>query len=322
MKNNFIKGMVLFFVFFALLFLGRWAVLVHESKTSKIDVPVPVYLPLVVANPETQAQNKDGDDESDKEAEPAPSIAFHNYAVEVLPKEAAPPGATSAAVGQTYERVATLAARTREFDSDEKKVRDCIQANQVLVQQETNTGLKGSRLLNLTLGVSPDRFDAVVEALKSQGELVYFQVTKTDKTQDHLALTAKRADLQKNIAELVTLKGTGGKMADLLDLQGKIFSLEQEIGNLGIEIGQFEGATGFCTALLTLKEIGPGPSPWVLASEAFDWAANTCFYLLGWPFGLSLAWLALLWLAHKVKSLVGKKTIGVFKSLAKRRMKK
>jgi hypothetical protein len=312
MKENFIKGILAFAALFALLFLGRWAVLYTESLHANIDVPVPVYQPAVVSSQEVQLNGKAGeDDETEKEeaAEPpqAASIAFHNYAKETLPSEAVPNGGpngpASAPVEQTYERVACLASRTRNFDADEKKVRDYIQTNLALVQQEENTGLKGSRLLTLTLGVEPVRFDAVVEALKGAGELVSFQATKTDKTQDHLALAARRASLQKNMAELVALKGTGGKMADLLDLQDKIFRLEKQIGDMGVEISQYEGATGLCTVLLTLKEIGPGPSIWRLAAQAFDWAAGTCLSWLGWIFLVSIGWLVLLWIANKAQAI-------------------
>lgn len=317
MKQNFIKGILAFAALFALLFLGRWAVLYSESRHANIDVPVPVYQPAVVTSQEVQLEAKAGEADETEQAEPpqAASIAFHNYAKEALPAEAVPNGVASAPVEQTYERVACLASRTKDYDSDEKKVRDCIQANQVLVQQEENTGLKGWRLLTLTLGVEPARFDAVVETLKGAGELVSFQATKTDKTQDHLALAARRASLQKNMAELVALKGTGGKMADLLDLQDKIFALEREIGDLGVEISQYEGATGLCTVLMNLKEIGPGPSLWRLAAQALDWAASTCLGWLGWIFLISLGWLVLFFIANKAQALAAAPKKGTTKGV-------
>jgi hypothetical protein len=304
MRDKWIKGLWLLAGIFTALFLGRWAVLYEESKKADIYVPPPVYQPAVITSQVEQAAPKEGDGESETEASyTSSSIAFHNYAKEpVLGQGAAPVGAGKAAE-QTYEKVAALAARTRDFDSDEKKVQEAIQANQALVQQEENTGLKGSRLWNLTLGVVPDRFDGMVDTLKATGELASFQVTKTDKTNDHLALVAKRASLEKNMADLVALKSAGGKIADLLKLQEKIFNLEKQIGDLGIEIGQFEGATGLCTVLLTLKEIGPGPSPLALGFRALDWAAGTCLTLLTWLFFLSLAWLFFLWLVGKAKSI-------------------
>lgn len=302
MREKWMKGILLFAALFAVLFLGRWVVLYQESKKSSIEVPAPVYQPAVISSQVSQAVVPEpGEDDASTVRYEHKSIAFHNYAK--LKGGAAAPVGAAKGPEQIYEKVASLAARTRDFDKEEKKVRDAIQASHVMVQQEDNTGLKGYRLLNLTLGVSPDNFDRLVDVLKAAGELVSFQVTKTDKTNDHLALVAKKASLKKNMADLVALKGAGGKMADLLNLQEKIFNLEKEIEDLGIEIGQFEGATGLCTVLLTLKEIGPGPSLLALGFRAFDWTLGTCAALLAWLFFGSLAWLFFLWLVGKAKSI-------------------
>lgn len=312
MKQKWIKVIGLFLALFTILFLGRWFYLYQVSKKTSVEVPAPVYQPSTTEPQATYQAPEKSDDDSDAKDTPAEEyefrpIAFHNYAKETVSGGPVAQAGGKQAAEQVliYEKVAAMAARTRDYDADEKKVRDIIRDNQGLVQQEEKDGLKGARIVTLTLGVVPDRFDAVVNGLKGIGELVSFRTTKTDKTQDCESLKAQRASLEKNRNDLVALKSAGGKIKDLLGLQGKIFNLEKEIEDLGIEIGQYESATGFCTALLTLKEIGPGTSPWLLAFAAFDWTLDTCLPLLLWVFFISLALLFINWVVGKAKSGTG-----------------
>lgn len=263
MDRKWVRGLWAFAALYLVLFLGHWALHYRSAWRAAEEMPVPA------------APGGGGDK------------AFHNYAKDLIPGQPA----SQAAI---YEKVAALAARTRDFDGDEKKVRDLIHSNGVLVQQEEKSGEKDDRLLSLTLGVAPDKFDAVTGELRRIGELVSFQLTKTDKTHDYQSLVADRASLEAHMAELTALKGASGKMEDLLNLQDKIFDLEKQIQDMGIQINQYEGATGLCTVLLTLKEKGPLPSPWWLGLWAFQWTANACLGLLPWfffgSFILVLAW--------------------------------
>src|SRR5436309_2516475 len=130
MREKWIKGIWLFFALFVVLFLGRWVVIYQESKKTNIDVPAPVYQPLVIPGQAIQPPPKKGDDDSDTDVVyESKTIAFHNYAKEAVLGGAAAPVGAAKAPEQTYEKVASLAARTHDFDSDERKVRDTIQAN-------------------------------------------------------------------------------------------------------------------------------------------------------------------------------------------------
>jgi hypothetical protein len=261
----FLTGCKIFLVLFVVLFLFRWVILFPQSKKSQVYVP------------ETQATGSP------------------NYAKET-------PGAGSPGAAAYFEKVGTLTARSRDFDSDDKNLRSLIQEKNIYVQQEKNEGLKGFRLLNLVLGVAPDKFDEVVGELRKIGQEASFQVVRTDKTSDYRTLLAKRESLARNRADLGALKAYGGKMADLLALQEKIFGMEKALQDLGLEIGRYETSGGFCTVLFSFKDIGPGPSSLVLAARALGWAMAWCFGFLATLFFISLGLLALLWLAGKAKA--------------------
>jgi hypothetical protein len=265
----FLSGCKIFLVFFAVLFLCRWVILFPQSKKSQIYVP------------ETQA------------------IGSPNYAKET-------PGVGSPGAAVYFEKVGTLTARSRDFDSNEKNLRSLIQEKDIYVQQEINEGLRGVRLLNLVLGVAPDKFDEVVGEMRKIGQEASFQVVRADKTNDYRMLLAKRESLSRNRAELGALKGYGGKMADLLALQEKIFEVEKALQDVGLQISRYETPDGFCAVLLTLKDIGPGPSALALAGRALGWTMAWCFGLLTTLFFILLGLMVLLWLAGKAKPFQNK----------------
>src|SRR5688572_3780997 len=52
-------------------------------------------------------------------------------------------------VDQKYEKIASMHSRTEAFDEDEKRIRGFAEKYNALIQFEQNTGLKGTRRLNL-----------------------------------------------------------------------------------------------------------------------------------------------------------------------------
>jgi hypothetical protein len=322
MKGLFVKGFVLLGFVFLILFFGRWFYLYHLSQSTSFSMPQGEYPESVDATSTNSYTATDGQGfvnfgvadlmEKSREGRVMGSLGVvgHNYAKEAVIYKSLPPQPQAMgkalkpqAQEETYEKIGSLASWTRDFESDEKKIRSTLDSNKVLIQQEQNSGLKGDRLLNLALGVVPEKFDPVIEEIRKVGNLVSFKVTKTAKTNDYKALMAQRASLEKDKADLVALKSRGGKMSELLDLQERIFKIEQSIGDLGLSIGQFEGPTSLCTVLVTLKEMGPAPAIWVFAAGAFHWTVGEFFGLL---FFLLFAFLSVLvgaWAVEKTKKL-------------------
>lgn len=302
MKGLFIKGLGISGLVFLALFLGRWSYLYHLSQNTSYSVspagyPVSDYATDTYTSTEVNkdinlAYNFSAALERSRMGVTKGNLR-RNYAKEVgysASAYSAPPmhhtiaqHLKPKAQEETYEKIGSMGSWTRDFESDEKKIRATIGSNKVLIQQEENSGLKGDRLLNLVLGVVPEKFDPVIEDLRQIGHLASFKVTKTAKTNDYKTLMAQRDSLERNKADLVALKKRSGKMSELLDLQERIFRIEQQMGDLGLAIGQFEGPTSLCTVLVTLKEVGPAPLFWAFARSAFRWAVGEffgCFFFL------------------------------------------
>lgn len=318
MKTKIIKGFILLLIVFLLLFLGRWYFLFHYSQKVSFETPTPTNTATFGALRDKpilfqgfEAGNADISVNFRKSISTFGSTT-HNYARESLyanKVDGAGLAYNYAPVKQqsvlqpakpqvqeaTYEKVGSLGAWTRDYDNDEKKIRSILLSNKVLIQQEENSGLKGSRYLNLALGVVPKKFDQVIEEMKKVGNLASFRVTKTDKTNEYKALMAQRAAIEKNKADLVALKNRGGKMSEMVDLQERIFQIEKTVGDLGLQIGKFEGLTSLCTIVATLTEIGPALVIWVFALPALHWAMGELFSLLIFFLFTGLAvWLLLL----------------------------
>jgi hypothetical protein len=178
-----------------------------------------------------------------------------NFAIQK--EEAAPQSAPVQAGGQIeqiYEKIATMENSTKNYDTDEAKLKDTIKQQQAVTQKEQITGLKGNRVLYMTIGISPDKFDTFVDLLKAIGKMRQFDISKADRTGDYKVLMAKKAALQETKRSLMELKKHNGKIEELIELETKIYETGKEMQALDLDIGAFEGGKNYCTVRFTLKE--------------------------------------------------------------------
>lgn len=159
-------------------------------------------------------------------------------------------------VDQKYEKVASLQARTRSFDGDEKKVRGLTTKYSALIQFEQSYGLPGGRRLNLAIGVPPARFDEMVAEIKTVGKLSVIRVDKTDKTNEYKDLNAKRVSLEKARTELAKLKSVGGSIEERINLENRLLEIESQVQGTGVKLGEFDAENEFCTVKFGLEELG------------------------------------------------------------------
>lgn len=183
---------------------------------------------------------------------PSQAMSKRNYASAKY--EIQSPAATSAQVDQKYERTATVQSQSKEFDTDEAKTRGMITAYGGIIQYESGRGTKGRRMLFLHVGVSPARFDEFYKEIQCVGSAQSMDISKTDKTNEFLTLKAKRASLEKNRASLMELKKRDGRIDELMALEREILQIEQELQNLGVQLGEFDEVNAFCTVRFTLLE--------------------------------------------------------------------
>ena len=157
---------------------------------------------------------------------------------------------------QKYEKIGSLSSSTKEFEQDEKKARELIKAQKAVIQYEVSSGLEGRRYLNLGIGVNPDKFDEVISEIKKIGKLESVQINKTDKTNEYSDLNAQRISLEKSRNSLLSFKGKGGRIDELINLENKILEIEGSIQKLGVKLGEFDTENEFCTIKFSLQESG------------------------------------------------------------------
>lgn len=119
-----------------------------------------------------------------------------NYATEKKARTSAAPQV----IDQKFEKTASVASKTRQFVEDEQKLRELIQAKSGIIQDESTQGNEGRRQLHLIIGVAPDSFELFYDAVHGIGNIVSTSTYKQDKTNEYLALQAKRASLESTRA--------------------------------------------------------------------------------------------------------------------------
>lgn len=157
-------------------------------------------------------------------------------------------------VDQKYEKIASLNSNTANYDNDEKKLRETIGQFKALIQFEQNYGLKGSRRLNLAIGVAPESFDGFVEEVKKIGTITSIHINKTDKTNEYKDLNAKRVSLEKARDSLIALKNKAAEVNELINLEDRILAVETEIQSTGIKLGEYDQENEFCTVKFGIEE--------------------------------------------------------------------
>ncbi len=211
-------------------------------------------------------------------------------------------------VDQKYEKIATAATHTKAFKKDEGKTRGTIKKFKALIQFEQRSGLKRykNRKLRLSIGVHPDKFDAMIKDIKTIGRTFAIQIDKTDKTNEFKDLSAKRTSLNKTRTSLIALKKQGGKIKELIQLEDRILQVEESIQNLGVKLGDFDAENEFCTIKFTLQErINERANiPFIQRFKvAFVWTVWAYFSLIIILFLASLSILFIVILLEKLKWL-------------------
>ena len=170
---------------------------------------------------------------------------------------------TRATVGdsQRYEKIATIAQRTENFDADRKRIEAAIAEQAGIIQLERSSGLTGARLLHLGIGVPPERFDSFVNTVRAIGIASQIEIAKNDKTNEYLQLRAKRTTLEKARGSLEVLKEQGGSTDERVKVHNRLIEIEQQIQDLGVALGDFDSQNELCTVKLSLREyVRPAPA--------------------------------------------------------------
>jgi len=157
-------------------------------------------------------------------------------------------------VNQKYEKTARVRARSTSFEEEEKKARTTIKDFNAIIQYERITGNKGSRELQMLIGVNPERFDSFYIAVLKIGKTSFKEITKVDKTNEFKDLNAKKTSLEITRQSLLEIKKQSGRIDEFINLQNRILEIEKELQDLGVLLGDFDEENEFCTVRFSLSE--------------------------------------------------------------------
>lgn len=177
-----------------------------------------------------------------------------NYASKEYKNSSNNAGQSAVMVDQKYEKVAEVNTKSTEFEKEEQILREQIELNNALIQFEQKNGNAGYRKLSLLIGVPPERFDSLYNNLIKIGKVQSKQITKKDKTNEYKELNARKASLEKILTSLNELKSKGGKIEEYMDLENRILEIEQQLQDLGVNLGDFDDENEFCTVKFSLIE--------------------------------------------------------------------
>lgn len=212
------------------------------------------------------------------------SQSKRNYASKKIIRQSNSGVKAPMSVDQKYEKIASVSSRTTHFEQSENRARKLIKDFNALIQFEQKSGLKGGRYLHLAIGVDPTMFEVMTDSLSKIGKLVAFRVDKVDKTSEFKNLQAQKISLEKNLNNLISFKSQGGKLEELIELEGKILEMEEKIQALGLNLGEFDEENEFCTVKYTLEEYKERVSSISFSHRlkvAFEWTIEYYSYLLG-----------------------------------------
>lgn len=241
-KKKFIKGFLILVIGFVLFFLFRfiYGFISYPNSQSNMSLR---------NNVQTSINNIGFD------------VDIKNYATKKMKTSSKPRydddadiSGTGSKLEQKYEKVASLSSKTKNFDNDEKKLRDTIKNYEALIQYEQKNGIYPYRTLNISIGVNPDKFTEMKDSLKDIGEITAITINQTDKTNEYKSLNAKKTSLINTKESLVALKDKGGSIEELILLENRILDIESQIQTLGVNLGEYDKENEFCTIRFSLTE--------------------------------------------------------------------
>ncbi len=289
MKSKIVKSLIIFAISFAVLFLGRFLYQWFNPATSS---PGSTYF---YGNMNEEQSINTSDNISVK----------RNFASYKL-KSTSTTTVNQAQIqnDQKYEKVASMTSHSDDFDKDSQNLRSTISNYQAVIQYENKTGLKPNRSLYLQIGVFPDMFDAFLEEMQKVGTLSSLNISKTDQTSEFKKLAAKKISLENTRRSLLALKSRGGTIKDLMQLEEKLQAVEQEIQELGVNLGDFSVENEFCTVRFNLSEQRIVlRNPLVILWSAFTWTVKALLAIMGVLVFASLTGLLVMAILQKLKWL-------------------
>ena len=162
--------------------------------------------------------------------------------------------ATGGILDQKYERVASIAAKTVDYDNDFARLEVLVEEYRAIIQMENRTGLQGNRRANFMVGVRPEHFEDMEAEILKIGRVTSSTATKTDKTNEYRQLLAEKDTLEKRLESYNELKEKGGSISEMLEVEEKIIEVQALIQEQTVGLGEYTDENALCTINFTLSE--------------------------------------------------------------------
>jgi uncharacterized protein YfcZ (UPF0381/DUF406 family) len=157
-----------------------------------------------------------------------------------------------------FEKRATLTSTTFKFDNEEAAIRAAIKSQQADVFNEKSTGIAAHRRLMIEIGVSPEKFDGLVEKLRKIANVTSISVEQKDRTTEFRKLYAQRQSVKSYLEAMSGLRAAKTLTFDeSLRLEQKIQDLEKELQTLSVQFGDLLGRESYYHVHVTLVEQQP-----------------------------------------------------------------
>ncbi|NOQ74626.1 MAG: DUF4349 domain-containing protein [Crocinitomix sp.] len=214
----------------------------------------------------------------------------------------------SSGVDQKYEKIAEVNTSSKQFDEDETYVRNKVESNFGIVQYERKTGNDDHRKLQLQIGVPPANFDTLYNILIKIGKTHSKEIIKNDKTNDYLELNARKASLEKTLASLIVFKEKNGRIDEYINLENRILEIEENLQQLGVNLGDFDESNAFCTIQFSLAETKAARivsvSFYHRAKVALEWTIAWYLRVISILFFITIGVYCLVYVFEKRKNII------------------
>ena len=192
-----------------------------------------------------------------------------------------------AVLDQKYERIADIVSTTANFNDDFARFHEILDENGAVVQMQDSRGLPGNRRVDLVVGVRPDNFDQMHEAVLEIGNLISSSSTIVDKTLEYRRMLAEKELLERRKERYEELKTHGGSIPELLQLTDRIIQVDIMIQEQLVSLGEYSDDNALCTINFSLYED-------ISSSEVIRPSiSNVLWNALTWSVGVYVAFLGI-----------------------------
>ena len=197
---------------------------------------------------------------------------------------------------------AELAVATKEFAHSRSNLEEILERHHGYAAKLRMDGQPTASTLTATLRVPSTEFAAMVNDLKTLGNVEGEEQTADEVTQQRADIEARLVNAQNTLERLQAILAKGGKIHNLLEVQRQLASIGAEISRLEAERDSTEHRVIFAQVLLSLREEVKQPAESIAAefrnaavaglSEAFGTiSAIALFAVSRGP--VTLLWVAL-----------------------------